>query len=444
MTDLFHLAWLIVTEQVKFVLLISDTYGQASLFLEDLKAELEFNEMIVWLYGDLKSKKWSEDDIIISTGIRIMAKGAGQKVRGLKYRDARPDLIIMDDLENEELVANKDRRDKLEKWLNGSVFPSLSKPDGRVILIGTIIHFDSVLSRVLESDKYDNFNKKVYKIIDEDGQSIWPEYMTNEEIAELKADYSKRGKIDIFMAEYMNTPIDPETAEFKRTDFQYYKTEDIVDKKFRKYLAIDPAISEKRSSDNCAMVVVGIDKENKWYVLDKIVGIFDPYVLIENIFKLHEKWNLDKIGIETAVFQKVLIYMIRKEMRERNVFLPIEELKADKDKETRIRSLISVYRSKTLFHRADGAEADMEEELLTFPVGRRDDIIDALAYMTQLARVNTVAKKADDMTPEEKASAFFKMVQARQKQTGQQTRGYGKPIDNKITSDKIRNVYSNL
>jgi hypothetical protein len=135
-TDIVYLAWIICNKKAHFVLLTSDTYTQSALFLDGLKAELESNDRLKAFYGDLTSAKWAEGELV-TNGILIKAIGAGMKVRGLKYKEFRPDLIIVDDLENDELVESKERREKLERWFNGALIPCLAK-GGRLIMIGTI------------------------------------------------------------------------------------------------------------------------------------------------------------------------------------------------------------------------------------------------------------------------------------------------------------------
>jgi len=109
-----------VFEERDFILLISDTYDQAIMFLSDIKTELYENEDLHALFGNFEFLKDSENDIIVKKDngkkFRIVAKGSEQKVRGLKWEGKRPNLIVCDDLENDEIVMNKDRREKFRLW----------------------------------------------------------------------------------------------------------------------------------------------------------------------------------------------------------------------------------------------------------------------------------------------------------------------------------------
>ena len=118
----------------KFVLLVADTEGQASLFLGQIKHILYSSKELQQLFGlptaeekGLMLEKDTETDVIgkflDGDRFRIIAKGAEQKLRGLMFDGTRPDLIVIDDLMETELVANKDRREKLRKWMYGSLIP---------------------------------------------------------------------------------------------------------------------------------------------------------------------------------------------------------------------------------------------------------------------------------------------------------------------------------
>jgi len=121
----YGLATLLFRER-KFMLLVSDTESQASLFLGTFKQELQDNNELIDLFrikrdekGLVKFIKDSETDIIVACEdghtFRIIAKGAEQKLRGLIWNGSRPDIIMCDDMENDELVMNKERRDKMRR-----------------------------------------------------------------------------------------------------------------------------------------------------------------------------------------------------------------------------------------------------------------------------------------------------------------------------------------
>lgn len=379
-TDLVYLAWVIVYKKSKFILLCSDTYSQATLFLDALKSELESNDMLKQFYGDLVSKQWAEDEIV-SNGIMIKAIGAGMKVRGLKYRESRPDLIIVDDLENDDLVNSKERREKLERWFNGALVPSMGK-DGRLVMIGTILHYDSLMAKVLSEDKYKDFNKKTYKAIS-DGKALWPEHLNLLELEKIKREYTENGYGYLFYQEYQNDPVSDENRKFKIEKLKHYEEKDLENKAVRCFISIDRAYSADKTADYTGIIINRVDYDNNWYIRsERFKGTESE--LIEKIFDLKDYFKPVKIGIEQKAFEYTIKPALKEEMSKRNKFFTVEELKdAGNSKIRRIEGLLPRYEMGTIhFLRTD---TDLIDELIRFPKGANDDLIDALAYQLQLS-----------------------------------------------------------
>ena len=378
-TDLVYLAWVVCTQKAHFVLLISDTYSQSVLFLDAVKGELESNEKLKAFYGHLSSKKWSEGEIV-ANDVMVKSLGAGMKVRGLKFREFRPDLIICDDLENDEAVENKDRREKFERWFTGALLPSMAK-DARVIVIGTILHFDSLLAKLLDPTKYSGWYKKTYRAINDWG-ALWPEHLSLEELEEIKQEYISQGQVFLFYQEYQNDPVSSEFQKFKLEKIKYYEDGDLVTKDFRTYITIDRSYSLEKTADFTAIVVVSVDKENKWYIrmAERFKGTEKD--IIEKIFDLHSYFHPELFGIEQKAFKYTLKPALDDEMRKRNAFFKCIELKdLGRGKNVRIEGLIPRFESGSVLLKRD--QTDLIDELIKFPKGVHDDLIDALAYQLE-------------------------------------------------------------
>lgn len=378
-TDLVYLAWEIVHKRVHFVLLVSDTYSQATLFLETLKAELEANERLKEFYGNLTSDNWSEGEVV-TNGIMVKAIGAGMKVRGLKYREYRPDLIIVDDLENDELVENKERREKLERWFNGALIPSMDK-DGRVIVIGTILHYDSLLCKMLSDTQYQEWEKRTYKAMNDYG-ALWPEHLSLEELGRIKKDYLDKGQGYLFYQEYQNDPVSDENRKFKIEKFKYY--ENLDGKQLNTFITVDRAYSMDKTADFTGIIVVSVDLENNWYVrhAERFKGLEAD--LISKLFDLRGYYSALKVGIEQKAYEYTIKPTLSDEMRRRNDFFTIEELKdGGTAKNKRIEGLLPRFEAGTLYFKKD--QTDLIDELITFPKSIHDDLSDALAHQLTLA-----------------------------------------------------------
>lgn len=144
----------ILFREKKFIVPISCTATQAVMQAENLKRELVQNPIIVELFGNLKSDSWSKECWITSTGVMVLPRGAGQQVRGILHEHYRPDLIVCDDLEDAESVMNEELRKKRKEWFFADVCNAINraKKDWKIVVIGTILHEDSLLANLVEGN----------------------------------------------------------------------------------------------------------------------------------------------------------------------------------------------------------------------------------------------------------------------------------------------------
>lgn len=389
--DLIYLSWLIVHKKTKFTLLISDTYSQSTLFLETIKAEFEANERLRAFYGNLVTEKWSEEEIVVGD-VMVKALGANMKVRGLKYRNFRPDMVLCDDLENDEMVENKERREKLSRWFNGALIPSLA-PEGKVFVIGTILHYDSLLNNLINEKRYPDWNKKIYRAV-MDGRALWPEHLNLQQLEDIKQNYMREGQGFLFYQEYMNDPVSDEFRKFKFEKIKFFDPKEQEGKQLNVYMAVDRAYSMEKTADFTGIVIVGVDSDNRWYILDAERFKGNEKSLIEKLFDLKKFYSPLKVGIEQRSYLYTLKPTLDEEMRRRNEFFNVEELKdLGKSKALRIEALLPRYEASGMFFKK--GQDDLIDELTTFPRGQYDDLIDALAYITTMAAVPYNPSKLD-------------------------------------------------
>jgi hypothetical protein len=144
----------ILFREKKFIVLISATATKAVMDAENLKKELLYNEVISNLFGPMRSDSFSKEAWITQNDVMVLPRGAGQQVRGMKHRHHRPDLIICDDLETAEGVMNDELRAKLKEWFFADVCNSIDRSSNnwKIIVIGTILHEDSLLANLVAGD----------------------------------------------------------------------------------------------------------------------------------------------------------------------------------------------------------------------------------------------------------------------------------------------------
>ena len=134
-------------------------------------------------------------------------------------------------------------------------------------------------------------------------------------------------------------------------------------------------------------MVVGVNQDNHWFLLDCSYGRYDPTQTIEEIFRLVGKWNPQKVGVEKVAYQAAMSHFLEKEMPRRNMFFTIEQLRAARRKEERIAALQPRFAAGAIWRPTDAGAwwEEMKGELLAFPNGIHDDLIDSLAYVEQIA-----------------------------------------------------------
>lgn len=398
----------ILFEESHFLVLASDTETSAMLNVDNVRYELETNEVIHDLFGNLQGETWGSKYFITSTGIMVMARGVGQQIRGLKFRQHRPDLFIGDDIESKETAATSEQRRQIRAWVFGDVLPA-SPPGGKVIFVGTILAYDSFLARVAKSAGYDVTTGKkslketevpanearrrtkrgikfevMYSDSIVDGKPIWPERMSLDDLAETKEMYRSMGEESRYYLEYHNRVV-TEDQSFRPEYFQTYTLTPQLQSTLNIFMSVDPAISERDTADYSAIVVAGVAADGKMYILAYVNERLTPLALIKRIFELHKKWDPLLTGFESVSYQKSLKFFIEEEMKNRNYFFILQELKPDKDKRRRIMRLQPKYERRMVYHLAGMDE--LEGQLIAVSptsMPTHDDLADALAYIPEM------------------------------------------------------------
>lgn len=393
----------------KFMLLVSDTEAQAALFLGMFKTALQNNKDLIELFGLALNEKGlvqfikdTENDIIVAFQdghkFRIIAKGAEQKLRGLIWNGSRPDIILCDDMENDELVMNKDRREKMKRWFKGALLPCISDR-GIVRMVGTILHMDSLLENIMpkENDKqtvvdglktYSTARSQMWKSIKYRAHNetftelLWPQKKSVEQFKMLYEEAVRDGTTDVYSQEYLNYPLDMNTTFFKRVDFQPTTNED---KKSRLlyYVTADLAISEQERADYSVFLVAGVDENKVIHIKNVIRDRMDGREIVDTLLMLQRLYNPEAVGIEDMQVSKSIGPFLREEMVKQNTYLNLYPMKhGGKDKLTRSRSIQARMRAGGVkFDKDADWYVDFEEELMRFPRAKHDDQVDTFAYM---------------------------------------------------------------
>ena len=339
----------------------------------------------VKLKEDAKAKaKWHTDNkgSYTSVGVGGALTGRGANI-----------LIIDDPIKNREEAESEVIRKKHWDWFTSTAYTRL-EPNGKVILILTRWHLGDLAGLIMNNPEFASKMKviKFPAIATEDeeyrkkGEVLWTERYPQEEVESIKRGIG----IYDFSALYQQSPIASAHQEFNSEWFIERDDQKVMELETRNYLTVDTAVSKASSADYTGLVRNYVDRENKWNIKAHRVRL-DPKELIDMLFTLNEKDNYEKIGIEKTIYLDAIKPFLEDEMRKRDKFLNIVALDHKQiNKEVRIRGLIPRYRSKSIIH-IKGTCDDLEEELLTFPKGVHDDVIDSLAYQLQIAKAPSIS-----------------------------------------------------
>ena len=377
---------------------ISRTAKHAIMQTENIKRSLQYNTEVRELFGSIKVSNNPEIDVEFSKEswtawgeVFIIPRGAGQQVRGLNWCDKRPDLIIIDDLEDKKEVQNEDNRIFLKDWFFSDVLKSVNfyADNWRVLVIDTVKHEDSLLCELLDDPEWDSLRLELFE---GDFKSLAPEYMTDEEIrAEYEA-HKRKNMVEVFFMEYCNIPSPAIDASFRASKFKYYNEydKDFLDRlyadKIETVVIMDPAKTVKLHSAESAVLVIGIDAELCRYYIRYVWGEkVRPDALLEKFFDTIKRYDAVAAGVEVTSLNEWIMQPIRNKMHTLggSYFTKLIELNAKGAKEERIRHMAGYYDAGSVYHEASSCTA-LETQLLAFPKSKLMDKMDCLGYLPQM------------------------------------------------------------
>lgn len=308
-------------------------------------------------------------------GGQYTAAGVGGGITG-KGCDV---LIIDDPIKNREDADSQTIRDKVWGWYTSTAYTRLQGL-GAVIVIQTRWHNDDLSGRLLEKmkdgngDEWEVINLPAIATEDEEhrlrGDALWPDN-PNLDLAKLNQIKSALPPRE-WHALFQQQPGHAETQIFHAEWFRYWEElpEDLI------YLTVcDPAFKKKETSDYSVVMTVGL-KEEKMYIVDITRGKYDPSELIEKIIHQVKKWKPVKVGVEAYAAQTVIGYFLQERLQEEGLDAGYEEILQKGSKEAKIQRLEPKWRNGRIFHHR--TMVDLEKELLDFPIGKHDDIIDCV------------------------------------------------------------------
>lgn len=369
--------------QKKFIIIIGQTQRQARQHLDNIKHELERNQLLQNDLGPFKVEdtEWGAYSLVLPWyNARISAVSMEQSPRGLRHAEHRPDLIICDDIEDVNTVRTKESRDKIFDWITGEVIPA-GDNNTKIIFVGNLLHEDSLIMRLITKTENNEFDAVIKRIplLDENDKIAWTgKYPDMDAILTEK---KKIGSESAFQREYLLRIIANEDRVIHREWIHYY---DALPLEYPVAInvGVDLAISSKQSADYTAMVsayVYGHRATSKIYILANPVNvrITFPQTLnqIRSMYRTYNSYCSCKFFIEDVGYQAAIIQQLKSE------FLNVEESKVHgQDKYSRLAVISHLVQEGIILFPRKGAEL-LIQQLVNFGIEKHDDLADAFAIV---------------------------------------------------------------
>lgn len=401
----------ILFRKCEFIVYINMSHDAASLQTENLRRELTTNLAIKQFFGPIRPRGVRRDEVDESFSKKswvaydtfVLPRGSGQQVRGVLFKNSRPGLIVIDDLEDPETIEGDVIRAKRKNWLYADVIkavPRLHK-NWKIVYIDTLKHEDALIQHLLDAEDWASIRLEA---CDDNFKSVAPHFMSNEDIAKEWEEHSKAGMTDVFFRELRNLPISTKDAAFQKDYFRYYghAREDQIgehdlkltdadiqnNKNIENVVIVDPAKTVKLHSAESAIIGIGIDLNSaRIFIRDIVSEKFYPDELYDAMFDMGARLDAKVLGVEETSLNEFIKQPIKNEMFKRGKFFELIWLKTrgGMKKELRVKELVPYYRQGYIYHNASCANMKkLEAQLLMFPRSKLWDIMDAEAYIIEM------------------------------------------------------------
>jgi predicted phage terminase large subunit-like protein len=359
--------------------------------LQNIRTEFEQNELLKNDFGPIKTEdgEWQNQSLVIPKyETRIISASKETSIRGIRHRDSRPDLIVIDDIEDLSSVKNRSTREETYRWFKGDIVPA-GERDTKMIIVGNKLHEDSLVMRLkeeIETGRLDGVYRE-YPIINDKGEIAWPGKFKDKKA--IEAEKKKIGNEAIWHLEMMLNAVSVGDQIIKREWIQYYdQLPSLSNSNGFRYAAtgIDLAISQKENASKTAMITAFIFGKKK-----NLKIFISPILVNERLegLKIEEKAKAIVDGLEQGTIHQLWVEDVgfQSSMVERlnDSGYPAEGIGVKgQDKATRLLSIAGhIEGGKVLFPRK-GAEV-LIDQLLNFGVEKDDDLVDALTLLVNRA-----------------------------------------------------------
>jgi predicted phage terminase large subunit-like protein len=442
--SLVYVLWCVLYLKERLILIASNTQEQAKTLLKDIKHQLKSNPLIISDFPEMcrgkKPKPWRDNRIQLPNGAMICVYGVGQSPRGIKNDKDRPGLIIADDLENKEQAESEEQRDKLRSWFRRTLL-NTGHPDTNVVVIGTILHQDSLLAKLIDRDRSPGWNGKKYKAVEKfsDNPQLWEKWLsifcckeehegnTGHETAKLYFEANRENMLEgtevlwpewesyydlmvireeghrSFQSEKQNEPIDPQQCIIKEENLVFWDDDyrdlqhliQSMNGRGRFYGACDPSLGKGKRGDYTAIVILLRDNDRDInYVIAADLLHCSPSQAIDRITEYASMYKFKKFAIEINNFQELMVEDLERRIVARGRRLPLHKITSRWNKQSRIASLEPYIKQGNI--RFWRKHRQLLDQLTQFPLAKNDDGPDALEMAMQAVKKKEIPFSISD------------------------------------------------
>jgi predicted phage terminase large subunit-like protein len=416
----------------KYIMIISETISMSQNFVQFISTNLKENAKLRADFGEVlspnsnKNEQDNSEGFITHTEIKVQASSMGGRLRGSRFKNARPDLIICDDLESAQNTNTQDLRDKNLHWYNSVVVPLGDITKTAIVYMGTLVHGQGLLPNIMQRADYDSkmysaiisepvhqeywdkveeilrdidnpnrlndaraFYEANKEIMDEGVEVLWADRFSYFDLMVKKVEIGSRA----FASEYLNKPSDDESCIFKESYLYHYTDNDLFDN-YGKRIPLDIvgfydiAMGKNSRSDYNSITIIGRDRRTgAIYVLESWNKKCTPSEAVQQCLKFIEQYRPRVFGVETINAQFEIYRQIQSQAIQRGYYwTKIKPVNPTSKKEYRIEMLEPLFEAGVI--RTKKNMRLLHEMLLQYPNHTHDDAIDCLASAIDLLRVN--------------------------------------------------------
>ena len=390
---------------IRYIIYLSNTHPVAANACEDIMAFFEHdNDNAV--FGEIIRKEvdqksngfyhfviWdhqtqTEKECILS------AHGRQKQIRGLNITHQRPQVMFLDDLEDEETAGSEEVFKKVKRWLYGAAMRAMDKKWSKIIHIGNIHGQRSILDAHCKSNYWHSHR---YSALLSNGQPLWEEVWPLSKLRQNYQQYQDAGEADLWFAEMMNNPLAGARRLISASEIFYLPAIDPQEARYG-FLTLDPSISEKRTADDFAIVVhIFNTKFEIWQVAEVVTPrTKDINSIFRRVVELMLKWGVYVCAVESYGYQAVIKPIFEHFKAMHYPFLDCKFLTVNHGKSSKTAhiqawtSMLTHGDKKTPTYALTRGDIRITEQLLSYDTGikdnKSDDIIDACSYGPQVIR----------------------------------------------------------